>query len=601
MADEKLTQLASISLPLTGVELFYVIRPGEPPGNSISFDDLITQIPTQTVAWGTITGLLADQTDLQNNLTFLQSEIDGLAADVSAKVPIGPMVNSGLTVDSGFLSGRSTAGTGVLEPITVGPGLDLSGGILTATAAAPAWGDITGTLSDQTDLQAALNLKAPLASPTFTGVPAAPTAAPGTNTTQLATTAFVLANAGAGTVTSVSSANGDITVATGTTTPVLTLVSAPKLTTARAINGVNFDGTAAITVTAAAGTLTGTTLNATVVTSSLTTVGALASGSLATGFVIGGVTMTLGSDAANDVYYRNGSGVLTRLANGTTGQFLAATTGAAPIWGTPSGAGTVTHTGNLTANALVLGNAAADIIVSTAFVTDGVSVLTVGVAGASTSGAIVIKGKTSGSLRFAVNDSTAQAIIIGLSAQTSGGATLVIPDMAGVGDTFVFTSKAQTLGAKTLVIPLIDSGLTATGSVSNDFSGSSGTFKTSTGATTLGSSATVNGVILAPEIQQNIQTGAYTMVLSDANKQIYTVTAGSQTWTIPANSSVAYPIGTTLTFVTDGGVRIIAITTDTLTWAPTGSTGSRTLAAGGVATALKISSTGWKLTGVGVT
>lgn len=35
---------------------------------------------------------------------------------------------------------------------------------------------------------------APLASPTFTGVPAGPTAANGTNTTQLATTAFVLAN-----------------------------------------------------------------------------------------------------------------------------------------------------------------------------------------------------------------------------------------------------------------------------------------------------------------------------------------------------------------------------------------------------------------------
>ena len=32
---------------------------------------------------------------------------------------------------------------------------------------------------------------APLASPTFTGTPAAPTASPGTNTTQLATTAFV--------------------------------------------------------------------------------------------------------------------------------------------------------------------------------------------------------------------------------------------------------------------------------------------------------------------------------------------------------------------------------------------------------------------------
>ena len=50
--------------------------------------------------------------------------------------------------------------------------------------------------------------------------------------------------------------------------------TATTLATARAINGVNFDGSAAITVTAAAGTLTGTTLNATVVTSSLTSVGA---------------------------------------------------------------------------------------------------------------------------------------------------------------------------------------------------------------------------------------------------------------------------------------------------------------------------------------
>ena len=38
-----------------------------------------------------------------------------------------------------------------------------------------------------------LNLKADLAGPTFTGVPAAPTASAGTNTTQLATTAFVQA------------------------------------------------------------------------------------------------------------------------------------------------------------------------------------------------------------------------------------------------------------------------------------------------------------------------------------------------------------------------------------------------------------------------
>lgn len=40
-------------------------------------------------------------------------------------------------------------------------------------------------------VKTALDLKAPLASPTFTGTPAAPTAAGGTNTTQVATTAFV--------------------------------------------------------------------------------------------------------------------------------------------------------------------------------------------------------------------------------------------------------------------------------------------------------------------------------------------------------------------------------------------------------------------------
>jgi hypothetical protein len=68
---------------------------------------------------------------------------------------------------------------------------DLNG--TNSLSATVAWGSITGTLSAQTDLQTALNAKASTASPTFTGTPAAPTAAPGTNTTQIATTAFVAA------------------------------------------------------------------------------------------------------------------------------------------------------------------------------------------------------------------------------------------------------------------------------------------------------------------------------------------------------------------------------------------------------------------------
>jgi len=71
------------------------------------------------------------------------------------------------------------------------------GGVTPATSVA--WGDITGTLSTQTDLQNALDLKANLASPTFTGTPSLPTGtiattqSPGNNTTALATTEFVTA------------------------------------------------------------------------------------------------------------------------------------------------------------------------------------------------------------------------------------------------------------------------------------------------------------------------------------------------------------------------------------------------------------------------
>ena len=50
----------------------------------------------------------------------------------------------------------------------------------------------TTTLYTKTEIDSALSLKSNLSSPTFTGTPAAPTAAVDTNTTQLATTAFIV-------------------------------------------------------------------------------------------------------------------------------------------------------------------------------------------------------------------------------------------------------------------------------------------------------------------------------------------------------------------------------------------------------------------------
>jgi hypothetical protein len=75
---------------------------------------------------------------------------------------------------------------------------------------------VANTVATETSrAQSAEGLLAPKASPTFTGVPAAPTAALATNTTQLATTAFVIANAGVGNVTSVFTRSGAITSAPG--------------------------------------------------------------------------------------------------------------------------------------------------------------------------------------------------------------------------------------------------------------------------------------------------------------------------------------------------------------------------------------------------
>lgn len=103
-------------------------------------------------------------------------------------------------------------------------------------------------------------------------------------------------------------------------------------------------------------------------------------------------------------------------------------------------------------------------------------------------------------------------------------------------------------------------------------------------------------------IPQNAQDAAYTLVAADAGKHIYKNSATARTWTIPANSSVAFGIGTAITFINTGtGAATIAITTDTLYLAGVGTTGSRTLSQWGVATAIKISSTSWIISGSGLT
>jgi hypothetical protein len=102
----------------------------------------------------------------------------------------------------------------------------------------------------------------------------------------------------------------------------------------------------------------------------------------------------------------------------------------------------------------------------------------------------------------------------------------------------------------------------------------------------------------------NSQSADYTLVLADSGKTIFHPAAdnNARTFTIPANSSVAYPVGTVLTFVNLAAADVtIAITTDTMYLAGPGTTGSRTLAEYGIASAVKLASTDWLISGNGLT
>jgi hypothetical protein len=97
----------------------------------------------------------------------------------------------------------------------------------------------------------------------------------------------------------------------------------------------------------------------------------------------------------------------------------------------------------------------------------------------------------------------------------------------------------------------------------------------------------------------------YTTRAVDANGTLLHPSADTtaRTFTIDSNANVSHPVGTTLTFVNQNGAGTltIAITSDTMRLAGAGTTGSRTLTANGIATAIKITTTEWIINGTNLT
>jgi len=180
---------------------------GQITGGAPAASPALTGTPTApTAAPGTNTTQIA-------STAFVAAAVAAISGVASFNGRTGAVVPVSGDYTVGQITGAAPSAsptfTGVPAAPTAAPGANttqlattafVTAAVAAATTGVSQWNGRTGAVvpvsGDYTVGQ--VTGAAPLASPTFTGVPAAPTAAPGTNTTQLATTAFVIANAGGG-------------------------------------------------------------------------------------------------------------------------------------------------------------------------------------------------------------------------------------------------------------------------------------------------------------------------------------------------------------------------------------------------------------------
>lgn len=157
------------------------------------------KIGTGSTPWNSLPYATLTPTEINALITGLQGQIDSLASNLNNTlddyVPIGDVAQADgvASLDS---SGK-VPDTQIAS--TIARTTDVSTAISNLIDSSPATlntlNELAAALNDDANfagtVTTALADKAPIASPALTGVPTAPTAAAGTNTTQIATTAYV--------------------------------------------------------------------------------------------------------------------------------------------------------------------------------------------------------------------------------------------------------------------------------------------------------------------------------------------------------------------------------------------------------------------------
>jgi len=101
-------------------------------------------------------------------------------------------------------------------------------------------------------------------------------------------------------------------------------------------------------------------------------------------------------------------------------------------------------------------------------------------------------------------------------------------------------------------------------------------------------------------VPQNSQSAAYGLLLTDAGKSIYHPVgdANNRQYTIPANGTIAFPVGTVISFINDSPNDVtVVITTDVLAYADMGTITTLTIPQFNMATITKVLSNRWLASG----